>query len=266
LLKEGQVYFINKEAGMISLTGKVALVTGGAAGIGRGTAIEFANMDAKVVICDMNRAGGEDTVRMIQEKGKEALFIRTDVSIASEVEALVKGAVDRFGRLDAAFNCAGVGLIEGRIADSTEQNYDFIFNVNVRGLWLSMKYEIQQMLKQGQGGAIVNCSSIQGLVAMPGTGHYTAAKHAVEGYTKLAALDYAADGIRVNSVCPGVIESGLGGDLLQGEARRMFLALHPLGFFGLPSDVANLVVFLASDAARNITGTSVRTDGGYCTR
>ncbi len=244
---------------------KVAIVTGATSGIGRETAIAFANCGAKVVACGRRTAEGEETLRMIRDRGGDAIFVKADICMADQAEALVKTAVDHFGRLDVAFNNAGIGFIEGRLADISEKTCDIVFNTNVRGLWLSMKYEIQQMLKQGQGGAIVNCGSIQGHIAISQSGHYPASKHAVEGYTKLAALDYAADGIRVNSVAPGTIEAPLGGDMLDGEARNYFLSLHPLGFFGEPADVAEAVLFLASDSARFITGTSLRVDGGYIT-
>lgn len=245
---------------------KVVIITGATSGIGRATAIAFGAAGAKVVACGRRTPLGEELVRTIEAQGGEALFVTADVSIAAEAEGVVRAAVDRFGRLDVAFNNAGTGSMGGRLADQSEDSYDAVFNINVRGLWLSMKYEIQQMLKQGGGGSIINCSSIYGHVATPYSGHYTASKHAVEGYTKMAALEYAADGIRINAVAPGVIEAPLGGDLLEGKMRQKFVTLHPLGFFGEPMDVAQAVMFLASDVSRFITGTSVRVDGGYLTQ
>lgn len=248
------------------LNGKVAVVTGATSGIGRATANAFAAAGTKVVVCGKRTVEGEETAHAIIVRGGEAIFVAADISDAGQVERVVGRAVDAYGRLDVAFNNAGTAVLAGRLADETDENFDTVFNTNVRGLWLSMKYEIRQMVRQGQGGAIINCSSVQGHIAIPGSGHYTASKHAVEGYTKLAALDYAADGIRINAVAPAIIEAPLGGDLLEGEAREMFLAMHPLGSFGQPADVADTVLFLASDVSRYVTGTSLRVDGGYLAR
>ncbi len=246
------------------MEGKVALVTGGSLGIGRATAIRLAQSGAKVAITGRNQPEGDAAVAMIEEAGGEALFVRGDVSNEADIEQAVAETVGRFGRLDAAFNNAGIGEIAGPLADLDASTFDNMFTVNVRGVWLSMKHEIRQMVKQGDGGAIVNCSSIQAHVAIGGSGHYTATKHAIEGYTKVGALDYAADGIRINAVAPGVIEDGrLGAGEAPQEFKDFLLAKHPLGRFGQGKDVAGAVEFLMSDAADFITGTVLFVDGGY---
>jgi NAD(P)-dependent dehydrogenase (short-subunit alcohol dehydrogenase family) len=249
------------------LDGKVILVTGGTSGIGRTVALAMVEAGAKVCVTGRRQAEGEEAVALIEKAGGEGLFVQGDVSREADVEAMVARTVKRFGRLDGAFNNAGVGAAGGRLADMDADTFDEMFDVNVRGVFLSLKHEIRQLLKQGTGGAIVNCSSIQAHVTIAGSGHYPATKHAIEGYTKMTALEYAEDGIRVNAVSPGVIGEGrLGAGDLPQEFQDMLRGLHPLGRFGTAQDVADSVIFLLSDKAAFITGSSLVVDGGYMAR
>jgi NAD(P)-dependent dehydrogenase (short-subunit alcohol dehydrogenase family) len=249
------------------LEGKVALVTGGSSGIGRASALAFAREGAKVIVADVDAEGGEETVRTIKENGGEAIFIKVDVSKAVEVEALIKKAIRTCGRLDCAHNNAGIVGTGAPTADCTEDNWDRTINVNLKGVWLCMKYEIPQMAKHG-GGAIVNTSSLGGLVGTRGRPAYVASKHGVIGLTKAAALEYAKAGIRVNAVCPGHIRTPMveyitGGDP-QAQAER--IALIPLKRMGTPEEIAEAVVWLCSDAASFVTGHAMSVDGGYTTQ
>jgi NAD(P)-dependent dehydrogenase (short-subunit alcohol dehydrogenase family) len=246
------------------LQNKVALVTGGTSGIGRATAIAYAQQQAKVVVVGRRMDEGEETVRLIQEAGGEAIFVPADVTKEADVKAMVDKAVSVFGRLDIAFNNAGTVGENPSLIEQTEAEYDRIMNVNVKGVWLSMKYEIAQMLKQGSG-AIVNTSSGAGVVAVPTQPLYTASKHAVIGLTKAAALQYAKAGIRINVVAPAAIETDMfeaatGG---QDEVKAYITGLHPIGRIGTPLEVANAVLFLSSDLASFITGETLMVDGGY---
>ncbi|KAM3096559.1 SDR family oxidoreductase [Phormidesmis sp. 146-12] len=245
------------------LKDKVALVTGGTSGIGRATAIAYAQQQAKVVV-GRRMDEGEETVRLIQEAGGEAIFVQADVTKEADVQAMVDKAVGVFGRLDIAFNNAGTVSENPSLIEQTEAEYDRIMNVNVKGVWLSMKYEIAQMLKQGSG-SIVNTASTGGVVAFPSVPLYTASKHAVVGLTKAAALQYAKAGIRINVVAPAVIETDMfeaatGG---QDEAKAYITGLHPIGRIGTPLEVANAVLFLSSDMASFTTGETLMVDGGY---
>ena len=247
--------------------GKVALVTGGGSGIGRATALVFAREGAKVVVADIVVAGGEETVRLIKAAGGEAVFIKADVSKAAEVEALVKKTVETHGRLDCAFNNAG---IEGEVAQTpncTEENWDRTIAINLKGVWLCLKYEIPQMLKQG-GGAIVNTASVAGLVGFQGTPAYVASKHGVAGLTKTAALEYAKTGIRVNAVCPGVIHTPMVERAFSASPQmaEAAIAMEPVGRLGKPEEIAEAVVWLCSDAASFVTGLPMVVDGGLVAR
>jgi NAD(P)-dependent dehydrogenase (short-subunit alcohol dehydrogenase family) len=248
------------------LEGKVALVTGGTLGIGRGVALALAKAGARVIICGRNEPDGHAAVRLIEEAGGTIMFVRTDVSKSAEVDALIAKLVERFGRLDIAFNNAGVAAQFRPFYETTEEDYDYTFDSNVRGAYLCIKAEILQMMKQGGGGSIINNSSIQGHIAIATSGHYTASKHAIEGYTKVAALDCAKLGIRVNAVSPGVLSEGrLGGGDIPKQFQDYLIAKHPLGRFGTSADVAGTVIFLASDLSAFTTGASIPVDGGYMT-
>jgi NAD(P)-dependent dehydrogenase (short-subunit alcohol dehydrogenase family) len=243
--------------------GKVALVTGGGSGIGRATALAFAREGAKVVVADIVVAGGEETVRMIKAAGGEALFVKADVAKAAEVEAMIKKAVETYGRVDCAFNNAG---IEGAVApthECTEENWDRVVAIDLKGVWLCMKYEIPQMLKQG-GGAIVNTASVAGLVGFQGAPAYVASKHGVNGLTKTAALEYAKSGIRVNAVCPGVIHTPMVERAFSANPQmaESVAAIEPVGRMGKPEEIAEAVVWLCSDAASFVTGLPMAVDGG----
>ena len=243
--------------------GKVALVTGAGSGIGRSTALIFAREGAKVVASDVNVEGGEATVSMIVEAGGEARFVHADVSKASHVEALIKATVDTYGRLDLAHNNAGVEGLRVPIIDFPEDEWDRVIGVDLKGVWLCMKHEIAQMLEQG-GGAIVNTSSIAGIMGMRGGAAYASAKHGVVGLTKTAALEYATSGIRVNAVCPGAVRTPMSERLMEREPGReaWYMSIQPVGRFGVPDEIAEAVVWLCSDAASFVTGLAMPVDGG----
>jgi NAD(P)-dependent dehydrogenase (short-subunit alcohol dehydrogenase family) len=247
--------------------GKVALVTGGGSGIGRATAIAFAREGAKVVIGNRNVQRGEETVAMIKKAGGTASFKRTDVLVTKEIETLVDHAVKTYGGLDLAFNNAGVEGDVAPLVEQTEANYDAVMNVNVKGVWLSMKYEIPRMLERG-GGAIVNCSSVAGLIGFPNMGIYMASKHAVIGLTKVAAIEYSAKGIRINAVNPAVIDTEMVDRLAQGLNMKKddLVPLHPIGRLGRVEEIAEAVVWLCSKKSSFVTGHSLIVDGGFTAR
>ena len=247
--------------------GKVALITGGASGIGRATALTFARERAKLVIADMNADGGHQTVHMITEQGGEAIFVKTDVSKAVEVQALISQAVATYGRLDCAHNNAGIsGGGHALTAEYLEETWHQVIAVNLTGVWLCMKYEIPQMLHHG-GGVIVNTASVAGLIGGRGLAAYAASKHGVVGLTKTAALEYAPQGIRVNCVCPGVIQTPMTARGLRNPERRArIMASEPMGRVGTPEEVAEAVVWLCSDAASFVTGHTMTVDGGHVTQ
>ena len=245
------------------LENKVALITGGGSGIGRATAVTFAKEGAKVVVADVNIEGGEGTVRAIKEADREGLFVHADVSKSPDVKALVDKAVETYGRLDCAFNNAGILGANALTPDVAEENWDSVISVNLKGVWLCLKYEIPQMLKGG-GGAIVNTSSLFGLVGSECLSAYVASKHGVSGLTKTAALEYAQKNIRINAVCPGTIHTPMYERVVAGnpEVEAQFIALEPTGRLGAPEEVAEAVVWLCSDAASFVTGHMMSVDGG----
>jgi len=246
-----------------SLRGKVALVTGGSLGIGRACALVFAREGAKVVVADVMVEDGERVVQEINEAGGEAIFVRTDVSMAVEVETLINTVIKTYGRLDYAINNAGIEGVIAPTVNCTEENWDRTININLKGVWLCMKYEIQQMIKQG-GGAIVNMASVAGLVGFKGLPAYCASKGGVVQLTRTAALEYARDGIRINAVCPGVIRTPMVDRVTGGkpEAEEQFIALEPVGRMGRPEEVAEAAVWLCSDGASFVTGHPMVVDGG----
>jgi NAD(P)-dependent dehydrogenase (short-subunit alcohol dehydrogenase family) len=242
--------------------GKCAVVTGAAGGIGRGAALAFAAHGASVVIADIAEAAGRDVADEIVRAGGEALFVRTDVARADDVAAMMTQAVARFGGVHCAFNNAGIEEEHHRLADSDEAVYDRMMAVNVKGVWLCMQHEIRQMLLQG-GGAIVNTASVAGLVGAPKHAIYAASKHAVVGLTKSAAIEYGRKGIRVNSVCPGVIRTAMLERALEREAawEETLVRMHPIGRLGEVDDVVNAVLWLCSDASAFVTGHQLAVDG-----
>jgi NAD(P)-dependent dehydrogenase (short-subunit alcohol dehydrogenase family) len=246
-------------AGLVA--GKVALVTGGGSGIGRQACLVFSREGAQVVVCDVALEGGQETVSQIEQAGGQATFIRADVAQAAEVEALVAKTVETYGRLDCAYNNAGIAGQTARVADDSEQNWQRILSINLKGVWLCLKYEIAHMLQQG-GGAIVNTASDAGLIGLKRAGAYVASKHGVVGLTKTAALEYAKSNIRVNAVCPGPIDT----PMLRGASERVIDAMaaaQPNGRLGQPREIAEAAVWLCSDAASFVTGHPMPVDGGY---
>lgn len=252
-----------------TLDGKVALVTEAASGIGRATALTFAREGAKLVIADMNEEEGQQTVHMITENGGEATFVPVDVTSGSQIKAMISKTVEAYGRLDCAHNNAGIsgsGIGGGQralTADYPDERWHQIITINLTGVWLCMKYELQQMLKQG-GGTIVNTASAAGVIGGPGISAYVASKHGVVGLTKTAALEYAKQGIRVNCVCPGYIETPMTAAGMNDPKRlERIIAREPIGRVGKPEEIAEAVVWLSSDAASFVTGHAMAVDGGW---
>ena len=248
----------------VRFDGKVVLVTGGTSGIGREAALNFARLGAKVAVAGRRQIEGEETTATIREGGGDACFVQTDVSRSVEVEKLIHDVVARYGRIDAAFNCAG---IEGRltpILNQTEEDFDRTVAINLKGVWLCLKYEIKQFLKQGGGGSIVNMASILGLVGSVGAAAYSASKHGVIGLTKTAALETAKIGIRVNAVCPAMVETAMAERMLRApQVRKYALSCHPVGRFAKPSEIADAVAWMCSDEASYMTGQALVLDGGF---
>jgi NAD(P)-dependent dehydrogenase (short-subunit alcohol dehydrogenase family) len=249
---------------MAEFEGKVALVTGGTSGIGRETAVLFGKRGARVVVVGRRVNEGNETVDLIHSAGGEGIFVQADVSQSSQVKDVVDKTVEAFGGLDYAFNNAG---IEGNwvpIVEQTEEEWDQTIDVNLKGTWLCLKYELQQMLKQGRAGAIVNNASISGFIGSYGSATYAASKHGVLGLTKAAALEVARSKIRVNAVCPAAIETPMADRLFgKPDIRKKVLGFYPLGRFGEPLEVAEAVLWMCSSAAGFMTGQSLVLDGGF---
>jgi NAD(P)-dependent dehydrogenase (short-subunit alcohol dehydrogenase family) len=246
------------------LDGKSAIITGASSGIGRATAKIFAREGARLVLADIVEDGGHETLQLVKDLGAEAVFIRTDVSRSQEVDAMVAKAVEAYGRLDCAFNNAGIGGRGALTHEYTEEQWNSVIAVNLTGVWLCMKAEIIQMLKQGSG-AIVNTSSIMGLTGAIRVPAYTAAKHGVAGLTKAAALEYARQGIRINAVCPAPIYTPM---LMSAFTKRpdieeRYARSEPMKRIGQPEEVGEAVAWLCSDRASYMTGHPMPVDGGY---
>ena len=230
-------------------------------GIGRATAIAFAREGAKVVVASRREAEGQETVQLVKEARSDGFFVKTDMAKEAEVSVMVEKTMQAYDRLDYAFNNAGVEQLPTPLSEQTEEDFDRIININVKGVWLSMKYQIPQMLKNGTG-AIVNMSSIAGLIGAPALSIYVASKHAVVGLTKSVALEYAKSGIRVNAVCPGVVQTPLV-ERFDKQLQEQMIQMHPIGRAGKPEEIAEAVVWLCSDKASFVTGHSLTLDGGY---
>jgi NAD(P)-dependent dehydrogenase (short-subunit alcohol dehydrogenase family) len=247
----------------MTFSGQVALVTGAAAGIGRATALAFAAQGLQVVAADLDSDGGTATAALIREAGGEALFVQCDVTREVEVKALIERVVATYGRLDYAFNNAGIEIEKGRLAEGSEAEFDAIMGVNVKGVWLCMKYQLPLMLAQG-GGAIVNTASVAGLGAAPKMSIYSASKHAVIGLTKSAAIEYAKKKIRVNAVCPAVIDTDMFRRAYEADPKKGEFAatMHPVGRIGKVEEIATAVLYLCCDGAAFTTGQALAVDGG----
>ena len=248
------------------LEGKSALITGGGGGIGRATSLAFAREGARVAVADASEQTARETVALINAAGGQAMTLTGDVTNAVTVEAMVKSVVTSYGRLDCAFNNAGIAGFQvdaagKKTADWSEASFDRMIGVNLKGVWLCMKYELPQMIAQG-GGAIVNTASIAGLIGLPTSSAYVAAKHGVVGLTKTAALEYADDKVRVNAVCPGYIETNMTADTMRRRGAEI-MAKVPFNRMGKPEEIAEMVVWLCSDRASYVSGAAYNVDGGY---
>jgi NAD(P)-dependent dehydrogenase (short-subunit alcohol dehydrogenase family) len=248
----------------ISYAGKVVLVTGAASGLGRAIALAFGRAGASVVVADNSVDGGHMTAALIVEAGGKALFVKTNVTVASEVEALADKAASHYGRIDVAVNGAGIEEESLPLAEGDDEQFDRIMNVNVKGVWLCMKSQLRRMVQQEGGGVILNVADAGGLVATPNRAIYSASKHAVVGLTKTAAVEYAKQGIRVNSLCPGAVKTPMLARLIEREPGRekKLKAAHPMGRIAEPSEIAGAALWLCSEQASFVTGHQLAIDGG----
>ncbi len=248
---------------MNNFTDKVVLITGAGNGIGRATALAFAQQGASVVVADMSRSAGEETTALITQAGGIATFILCDVTKDQDVQSMIDGTIETYGKLDIAFNNAGIEIESSKLADGDEATYDKIMDVNVKGVWRCMKYQIPALLKQSTS-AIVNTASIAGLGAAPKMSIYSASKHAVIGLTKSAAVEYGKKGLRVNAICPAVIDTEMFKRATQNDPQKeqYVKSLHPVGRIGQPEEVAAAVLYLCSDLAGFTTGIALPIDGG----
>ena len=243
---------------------KVAIVTGATSGIGRAAAIAYAREGAKVVVAGRRAAEGAETVRLLQAQGGEGIFVATDVSKKTQVKELVERTLQKFGRLDIAFNNAGIEQVPLPFLEQDEETFDQVVDINAKGVWLCMKYEIPAMLKTG-GGSIVNTASVFGVIGVPGNEIYIASKHAVIGLTKSAAVEFGKQGIRVNAILPGVVDT----DMYQRfagekpEFRAQMTAMHPIGRIGKSEEIADAAIWLSSSKSSFVTGHSLLVDGGF---
>jgi NAD(P)-dependent dehydrogenase (short-subunit alcohol dehydrogenase family) len=243
---------------------KVCYVTGAAAGIGRATALAFAKNGAKVACVDINEKGLSDTVAQIRANGSEAISITCNTSDAKQISQSLAKTIETFGSLNIAFNNAGIEGIPGNTANCTEENWDKVLDINLKGVWLCMKYQIPLMQKHG-GGSIVNCASIAGLVGFQNSPAYVASKHGMIGLTKTAALEFARENIRINAVCPGVIQTEMIDRFVQGNKNLLdqLSAGEPIGRIGTPDEIASAVLWLSSTGASFVTGHALTVDGGW---
>lgn len=246
-----------------NFTDKVVLITGAGNGIGRATALAFAQQGASVVVADMSRSAGEETTALITQAGGIATFILCDVTKDQDVQSMVDGTIETYGKLDIAFNNAGIEIESSKLADGDEATYDKIMDVNVKGVWRCMKYQIPALLKQSSS-AIVNTASIAGLGAAPKMSIYSASKHAVIGLTKSAAVEYGKKGLRVNAICPAVIDTEMFRRATENDPQKeqYVRSLHPVGRIGQPEEVAAAVLYLCSELAGFTTGVALPIDGG----
>jgi NAD(P)-dependent dehydrogenase (short-subunit alcohol dehydrogenase family) len=246
---------------------KVAIVTGGSSGIGRATAVALAKQGVKITVAARRAKEGEETVRLVKEAGSDGIFVKTDVANENDIRSLVEKSDKAYGRLDYAFNNAGIEEMMTPLTEQKSDIFDQIMNVNVKGVWLSMKYEIPEMIRTG-GGAIVNMSSVAGIMGFPQNPIYIASKHAVLGLTKSAALEYAKSGIRINAVAPGGVETDMAKRVVGDDHKLLetLTSMHPIGRIGDPEEIANAVVWLLSDKASFVLGHTLLVDGGIVSR
>ena len=240
---------------------KVAIVTGGASGIGKSTAVAFAAQGAKVVVVDVQ--DGAETLDLIKKAGGDGIFVKCDVSHENDVKILVEKTIETYGRLDFGVNNAGTEGVQTPLQELSEKDWDRTININLKGIWLCMKHEIPHLLKQGKGAAIVNTASIAGVVGFANMAAYVSSKHGVVGLTKVAALELAKTGVRVNALCPGVIHTPMVDRALSPELETAYNAMIPAGRMGLPEEMAETIVYLCSDAASYVNGHAMVADGAW---